>query len=213
MNQDQKKFLLTILLLAVLLAGGYGIYRYLGAGQMSGGSLLQQSQEENPSGETTPEAGDSTQEEPPASEPTMAPDFTVYDGEGNSVSLSDFAGTPAVVNFWASWCGPCQSEMPFFDTMAQEYEGKVAFMMVNMTDGSRETIETAAEYIAEAGYTFPVYYDTEYSAVYAYGIRSLPTTILVGADGELLGGAIGVVSEDSLREALEEILAEESQAA
>ena len=101
--------------------------------------------------------------DPSASEEelTPAPDFTVYDFQGNEVSLSDFRGKPVVLNFWASWCGPCKREMPDFESIYQELGEDVEFMMVNVTDGSRETRDSAAEFIAGEGYTFPVYYDSQ----------------------------------------------------
>ena len=69
----------------------------------------------------------------------LAPDFTVYDSQGTAVRLSDYRGTPVVLNFWASWCGPCQREMPDFDAVYQQLGEEVQFLMVNVTDGSRET--------------------------------------------------------------------------
>ena len=95
---------------------------------------------------------------------TKAPNFTVYDLAGNEVNLTDFFGKPIIVNFWASWCGPCQMEMPDFDAAYTSYKDEIEFLVVNMTDGSRETVEIASSFIEEKGYTFPVYYDTEYSA-------------------------------------------------
>ena len=101
-------------------------------------------------------------------------DFKVYDREGNPVSLSDMAGKPVVVNFWATWCGPCKSELPAFEKAYKTYGDKVEFMMVNLTDGQRETVPKVNEFISENEYTFPVYYDTKYSASAAYGISSIP---------------------------------------
>lgn len=124
----------------------------------------------------------------------QAPDFTVLDSDGNEVRLSDFAGTPIVLNFWATWSSPCQREMPDFDAAWAEYGDDVVFMMVNMTDGSRDTVEGVKAFLSEKGYQFPVYYDTTYAAAYAYGASSLPTTIFIDAQGYILGGQVGRIS-------------------
>lgn len=134
------------------------------------------------------------------------PDFTVYDAEGNEVHLYDFVGKPLVVNFWASWCGPCQMEMPYFQEACEELDGQVQFLMVNMTDGARETVETAAAFIEEKGYTFPVFFDTANSAAITYGVYSLPTTYFIDADGYAVTGASGAISEDTLQRAIDMIL-------
>ena len=147
-------------------------------------------------------AAGSMEPEPADEEPIIAPDFTVFDADGNEVHLSDFAGQPVVLNFWATWCGPCKSELPGFDAVYQEYGGEVAFLMVNLTDGARETVDGVSAFIAENGYTFPVYYDTAMNAADAYGIRSIPATALINADGEVVGAQVGAVSEDSLRSAV-----------
>ena len=83
---------------------------------------------------------------PPAEEiDYSAPDFTVYDGDGNAAKLSDFFGKPLVVNFWASWCGPCKNEMPYFDKAAAERDD-VTILMVNLTDGQRDTVESVKKF-------------------------------------------------------------------
>lgn len=126
-----------------------------------------------------------------------APDFMVYDKDGNSVKLSDFVGSPVVLNFWASWCGPCKAEMPTFDAMVKEYPD-VVFMMVNITDGSRETLDKAKDFIESSGYTFPVYFDTELSAAYSYGTSSIPVTYFIDAEGYLKASFTGTIPESVL---------------
>jgi thiol-disulfide isomerase/thioredoxin len=138
-----------------------------------------------------------------------APDFTVYNKEGKSVKLSDMKGTPVVLNFWASWCPPCKSEMPDFDAIAKEYEGKVVFMMVNLTDGQSETQESAQAFIDSMGYTFPVYFDKDSDAAYKYGIQSIPTTFFIDANGNLIAYGQGAMDGDTLKRGISMIYAEE----
>ena len=131
----------------------------------------------------------------------QAPDFTVYDANGKAVKLSDYIGKPVVLNFWASWCGPCQSEMPDFQKTYEELGGEVQFLMVNAT-GGRETVDSAKAFIEKAGYTFPVFYDTNEEACIAYGISSLPTTYFIDAEGRGVARATGAISEKVLLEGI-----------
>ena len=131
-----------------------------------------------------------------------APNFTVLDADGREVKLSDFFGTPIVLNFWASWCPPCKAELPDFEAACKAYEGRVVFLMVNMTDGQRETVAVAGEYLASEGYTFPVYFDTEYEAAYAYGVSSIPQTYFIAADGSVQARATGMISADQLEQGI-----------
>ena len=135
----------------------------------------------------------------------QAPDFTVYDIDGKEVKLSDFFGKPIVVNFWASWCGPCKMEMPDFEEKFLELDGEVNFLMVNMTDGARETVEIAADFIAQQGYTFPVFYDTASSAAMTYGVYSLPTTYFIDAEGHAIAQATGAIDGETLQRGLDMI--------
>lgn len=140
-----------------------------------------------------------------------APDFTVYDADGKPVKLSDMKGKPVVLNFWASWCPPCKAEMPDFDAVCKEYEGKVIFMMVNLTDGERETVESARNFIHMMEYSFPVYYDTDMEASNTYGIQSIPTTFFIDADGGLVAYGSGALSENELRRGISMLYTEISE--
>lgn len=135
----------------------------------------------------------------------LAPNFTVYDLEGNEVNLTDLFGKPIIVNFWASWCGPCKMEMPDFNEAYANYKDEIEFLMVNMTDGSRETVEKASSFIEESGYSFPVYYDTEYSAAITYSVSSLPTTYFINAEGEAVAHARGAIDAQTLQKGIDMI--------
>lgn len=144
------------------------------------------------------ESGAGTEETAGAQERTAAPDFTVYDADGGEVKLSDFAGTPVVLNFWASWCPPCKSEMPDFDEAYREYGGRIAFVMVNMIDGQSETAASAQAFLAEQDFAFSVYFDTDMDAAMTYGVTSLPTTYFITAEGELAAYARGAIDRETL---------------
>lgn len=131
-----------------------------------------------------------------------APDFTVYDLEGRAHKLSDFKGKPVVLNFWASWCGPCKSEMPDFDEAYAQYGQDIHFLMVNLTDGYQETVESASSYIADSGYGFPVYYDTDMDAAATYGVSAVPVTYFIDAEGYLVAMGQGALSADRLAQGI-----------
>ncbi len=141
-------------------------------------------------------------------EEVLAPDFTVLDIDGADVTLADRLadGKPIVLNFWATWCGPCKSELPAFDKAAGEYADEVTFMLINLTDGQRETVDVVREFMDENGYTFPVYFDTEYSAAIPYGANSIPLTYFVTSDGVVVGGFMGAMPEETLYNYLEQLL-------
>lgn len=128
----------------------------------------------------------------------FAPDFTVYDRDGKEVTLESKIGKPIVINFWASWCSPCKSEMPDFQSVYEDLGGEVEFMMINLTDGMRETKDSAMEYVADNEYTFPVYYDTDQSASTTYQVTSIPTTYFIDAQGKMITYAQGAIEEEKL---------------
>ena len=105
---------------------------------------------------------------------------------------------PVLIDFWASWCGPCKMEMPDFNEKYLEIGEEVQFLIINMTDGSRETIETASAFIVEQGYSFPVFYDTDQDAAAIYGVYSLPTTYFIDAEGNAIAQATGAIDEEAV---------------
>ena len=154
------------------------------------------------------DAPDTPADTAPEQNPNQAPDFTIQDWEGNMVKLSDFFGKPIVLNFWASWCPPCKAELPDFDDACKKYEGEVVFLMVNMTDNQMETVEVAKDFIKTYGYDFPVYFDVSYEAAMVYGVRSIPQTYFINAEGEAVATATGMISAAQLEQGIGMIYSE-----
>lgn len=140
-----------------------------------------------------------------ASEETQvkAPDFSVTDRDGNPVKLSDFKNQPIVLNFWASWCPPCLGEMYDFDKIYQQKGQEVTFLMINMTDGQRETKEGALSYIDREGFSFPVYFDLDQDASIKMEVSSLPTTYFIDQEGFVVSGFRGGIDEEMLLEGID----------
>ena len=129
----------------------------------------------------------------------------IWDLENYPDSFAYEAKLPCVIDFYADWCGPCKKEMPDFQEKFQELGDDVIFLMVNMTDGSRETVEAASEFIAEQGYTFPVYYDSKTDAATKYNVSSIPATYFIDKRGNLIVGAKGAINSATLQKGIDMI--------
>ena len=129
-----------------------------------------------------------------------APDFSMTGRDVNEITLSAIiaGGKPVVLNFWASWCPPCKVEMPEFDKVYREMGNDIQFMMVDITDGHRETVQAGTDYIQDNGFTFPVFFDTKQEGVYTYGIRAIPTTLFINTDGYIVTYVQGAIDEETL---------------
>ena len=197
--KNKKTVMIILLVFALILGGASVLYNRLGR-DMAPEQLAEQApQASEPVSDNSAGSGESEPEK------VLAPDFTVYDLEGNEVHLSDFIGKPVILNFWASWCGPCKMEMPDFHEKHLELGNEIHFLMINMTDGSRETVDSASKFIAEQEYTFPVFYDTESDASAAYGVYSLPTTFFIDAEGYAIAQATGAINVEILDKGIEMI--------
>lgn len=131
--------------------------------------------------------------------PKAAPDFTVFDTAGKAVRLSDYAGRPVVLNFWASWCPPCKSEMPLFNKVYGELQSDVTFLMVDLVDGQRETAAKGLDYVRQQGFAFAPVFDTKQEAAAKYGITAIPTTVFISPKGQILHSYTGAIEEKILR--------------
>lgn len=188
--RNKNRVVILSLVFVLLLAGAYVLYQNLSK-NIEGNQLILATQ---PSYTAAP-----TEATQPLS---LAPDFVVYDENGNEVRLYDYIGKPIVLNFWASWCGPCKMEMPDFNEQYLQLGDEIHFLMINMTDGARETISTASAFVQEQGYKFPVFYDTTGSAAMTYGAYSLPTTFFIDAQGHAIAQAVGAIDAATLQQGI-----------
>jgi thiol-disulfide isomerase/thioredoxin len=133
-----------------------------------------------------------------------APDFELQSLEGKNVKLSDFRGKAVLLNFWATWCGPCKIEMPWFVELQKEY-GPQGFQIVGvaMDDASTEDI---TKFARQMGVNYPVLLGKEAVGESYGGVGVLPTTFFIDRDGKLVAREFGLQSRsvfvDHIKEAL-----------
>ena len=130
--------------------------------------------------------------------------FTVYTLQGETVQLSDYLGKPIILNFWASWCGPCRYEMPDFQEKYLQYGDQVQFLMVNLTHA--DSLSEVQALLAAEGYTFPVLLDLTADGADTYGIVSIPTTFFIDAEGYIIKQHIGAMSAAQLQEMINKLI-------
>ena len=125
-----------------------------------------------------------------------APDFSLPAMDGSTFVLSEHRGKPVVLNFWATWCGPCQRELPAIQRAAEHYGDKVVFAGVDQG----ETLETVQAYAKKNGLTFTIPLDGSGDVGYSYNVKGLPTTFFIDADGMIQGMWMGEMNSVTLAE-------------
>lgn len=121
-----------------------------------------------------------------------APDFTAETAGGDSFTLSEQSGKVVLLNFWATWCGPCVGEMPAFEKLDKEYGEELAILAVNC----EEDKETVNQFISDNGYHFPIAYDLEGKIAEQYPCDGIPYTLVIGKDGTVKNIYIGASGAD-----------------
>lgn len=135
-------------------------------------------------------------------EQNMAPDFVVFDNEGEETHLYKNLGKKVVVSFWATWCGPAKGMVADFDELYEDEAYDVEYMMVNLTDGIEETLEKAKKYIKRKDFTIPMYFDLSYSATHAYEVETLPLTVFIDETGHITDIHQGTITKSQMHKYL-----------
>ncbi|HIT06787.1 MAG TPA: TlpA family protein disulfide reductase [Candidatus Scybalocola faecipullorum] len=169
------------------------------SGNTQGSETVESDSEASSSGESGSSSDDSDSSNP-------VPEFSMTNADGDSVSISDLTGKPVIINFWASTCPYCLDEMPHFQDMYDAYSEDINFVMLDIIGFNGETEADGRAYIEAQGYTFPVYYDTESEATYAFGLRSLPMTLFIDKDGNMIAYANGRIDADILQQGIDMLL-------
>lgn len=130
-----------------------------------------------------------------------APDFTLPTLDGDTFVLSEMRGTPVVLNFWATWCGPCRRELPALQTAAATYAGRVEIIGVDQG----EDPATIQEYVDELGLTFAIPLDADYEVGDRYNVRGLPTTFFIDRNGVIVDVWSGEMNSVILAEHIRQI--------
>lgn len=122
-------------------------------------------------------------------------EFCVKDLEGREVCLSDYRGKMVLVNFWATWCSPCREEMPVLQAYYLDHKDQ-GFVVVGVNVSDRP--QSAAEFVQEAGYSFPIWLDPPGNVLIDLRMQGLPASLLIDPQGHLLNRWIGPVMRESL---------------
>ena len=119
----------------------------------------------------------------------QAPDFTLTTLDGSrEISLSELAGKVVYIDFWASWCGPCRKALPEVQALWDEYRGE-NFQMIGVNLDRK--IEAGLKYVQSKNVTFPSVFDEGGSVSTEYGVRSIPSMIIIGPDGKVAYSEVG----------------------
>ncbi|MBQ6004056.1 MAG: TlpA family protein disulfide reductase [Clostridia bacterium] len=171
------KMIIIFVLAVLLIGGGTLLYRM----------LINKS--------ALPETGDISSDI--ETEKAMFVPFEVTGSDGKKITLEHSSDKVTVINFWASWCTPCREEMDIFERLYLDHGDVFEIKMINLTDGQRETMDTAQEYITKKGYSFPVFFDEDYNGVNEYYVVSIPRTLIIDKDGTIIFSITGEVTEET----------------
>ena len=204
--------LMGLLTITGFMNGISGFLSGLGSGQDGVVEQTQPAEQNPPSAQTQPESQTPAERDPDA---IPAFDFTLTDQYGNSHTLSDYKGKVVFLNFWATWCPPCQQEMPHIEELYREYgenTGDVIFLgVVNpKSDRYPQSQDVAAPeitaFIQQKGYTFPTVFDESGEVFGQYQISAFPTTFMIDKNGDIYGYVPGALTKAQMEDIIQQTI-------
>ena len=204
-----------LVLMGIMTLTGFmnGITSYLSV--VGGGAATETPDQSTQTASPTPDVTESAQPSPSQNPTVEAPDFTLTDQYGNTHTLSDYKGKTVFLNFWATWCGPCQSEMPDIQKLYEAYgengEDLVVLGVANPKTDTNPMNQDVSQveveqFLSDHGYTFPVVMDTTGEVFAYYGISAFPTTFMIDANGNVYGYVPGAMTGDIMESVVKQTM-------
>ena len=134
----------------------------------------------------------------------IPPDFTLLSTTGETVTLSQLKGKPTFINFWASWCPPCQQESPDLERMYKKYGKRIAFYGINAT--AYDHLGAAESFIKHYGLTYPILLDQSGSVMKSYDILGIPDSYFINRQGVVISKVVGAMSAGVMQKQFERLL-------
>lgn len=194
-----KKIIISSIVLILLFAGAYYVVSNKDFSLVSDKSSTNNnsSNKESSKSDTSKNSKNSGNSSKNNANKVLAPDFTLSDLEGNTVTLSELRGKKVFLNFWASWCGPCKAEMPDIEKLYQETkDSDLVILAVNVSENK----STAESYLKNNNLNFTVLMDTKDEASNTYVIRSIPSSFFIDKEGYIVSREVGTLTYAEMKD-------------
>jgi len=208
---------ILLVLVGVMTFTGFmnGISGYLNSGLNQSANVNKPSKQESVKVSDT--QSQTSSENETSSSTISEEDFKLEDQYGEKLTLSDYKGKVVFLNFFATWCPPCNKELPDIEKLYSDYgDNKKDVIFIGVTNpksdaypnNSDENTDYIKNFLTEKKYTFPVVFDTTGEVLQAYGISAFPTTYIIDKKGNILGYVPGMMTEDIMKKAIKQALEE-----